>query len=76
MSAAPAAGLSPTPLTHGELRVLPYLQTHLTIREIGDGRLLVPQPCEHGSRVDYQGFPPAIGPNETLVFVVDLVEIR
>jgi LuxR family maltose regulon positive regulatory protein len=29
-----------TPLTPAELRLLPYLQTHLTIREIGD-RLFV-----------------------------------
>ncbi len=34
--AAPAAGLSPSPLTHGELRVLPYLQTHLTFAQIAE----------------------------------------
>ena len=34
------AGLGATPLTPAELRLLPYLQTHLTIREIGE-RLFV-----------------------------------
>ena len=34
VSAAPAAGLSASPLTHAELRVLPYLQTHLTFAQI------------------------------------------
>ena len=34
VSAAPAAELSASPLTHAELRVLPYLQTHLTFAQI------------------------------------------
>ena len=34
--------------------------------------LTIPPELAYGA----QGFPPAIGPNETLVFVVDLVEIR
>ena len=33
-------GLSRSPLTSAELRLLPYLQTHLTIREMGE-RLFV-----------------------------------
>ena len=32
--AAPAAALSASPLSHAELRVLPYLQTHLTFAQI------------------------------------------
>jgi peptidylprolyl isomerase len=34
--------------------------------------LTIPPELAYGA----QGFPPAIGPNETLVFVVDLLEIR
>jgi peptidylprolyl isomerase len=34
--------------------------------------LTIPPEMAYGA----QGFPPAIGPNETLVFVVDLLEIR
>ena len=37
---APAPGVAGGPLTPAELRLLPYLQTHLTIREIGE-RLFV-----------------------------------
>ena len=36
MLAAPAAALSSSPLTHAELRVLPYLQTHLTFAQIAE----------------------------------------
>ena len=34
VTTAPAAELSASPLTHAELRVLPYLQTHLTFAQI------------------------------------------
>ena len=34
-SVSPAGTSGPIPLTPAELRLLPYLQTHLTIREIG-----------------------------------------
>ncbi len=36
VSVVPAAGLGASPLTHAELRVLPYLQTHLTFAQIAD----------------------------------------
>ena len=39
-SSAPAGAAGGAPLTPAELRLLPYLQTHLTIREIGE-RLFV-----------------------------------
>ena len=39
-SSAPAGATGGSPLTPAELRLLPYLQTHLTIREIGE-RLFV-----------------------------------
>lgn len=40
LAAAPTASSGGPPLTPAELRLLPYLQTHLTIREIGE-RLFV-----------------------------------
>ena len=39
-SGAPAGATGGAPLSPAELRLLPYLQTHLTIREIGE-RLFV-----------------------------------
>jgi peptidylprolyl isomerase len=38
----------------------------------GRRMLTIPPELAYGA----QGFPPAIGPNETLVFVVDLLEVR
>jgi peptidylprolyl isomerase len=42
------------------------------MRQGGRRILTIPPEMAYGA----QGFPPAIGPNETLVFVVDLLEIR
>jgi peptidylprolyl isomerase len=42
------------------------------MREGGRRQLTVPPRLAYGA----QGSPPAIGPNETLVFVVDLVDLR
>ncbi len=42
------------------------------MKEGGRRILTIPPELAYGA----QGFPPAIGPNETLVFVVDLLEIR
>jgi peptidylprolyl isomerase len=42
------------------------------MRQGGRRILTIPPELAYGA----QGFPPAIGPNETLVFVVDLLEIR
>ena len=45
-----APGVSP--LTPAELRLLPYLQTHLTIREIGDRLFVSRNTAELGDRLD------------------------
>jgi peptidylprolyl isomerase len=42
------------------------------MRRGGRRMLTIPPEQAYGT----QGFPPAIGPNETLVFVIDLLEIR
>ncbi|HEV2075023.1 MAG TPA: FKBP-type peptidyl-prolyl cis-trans isomerase [Thermoleophilaceae bacterium] len=42
------------------------------LREGGRRRLIIPPDLAYGR----QGAPPDIGPNETLVFVIDLVDIR
>lgn len=42
------------------------------MKEEGRRRLVIPPDLAYGSA----GAPPAIGPDETLVFVVDLVEVR
>jgi peptidylprolyl isomerase len=42
------------------------------MRKGGRRELVIPPEQAYGS----QGSPPAIGPNETLIFVVDLVDIR
>jgi peptidylprolyl isomerase len=53
-------------------RVIPgWDQGVAGMREGGRRKLIIPPELAYGA----QGFPPAIGPNETLVFVVDLLEI-
>ena len=42
------------------------------MRKGGRRKLTIPPRLAYGA----EGFPPAIGPNETLVFVVDLIEIQ
>jgi peptidylprolyl isomerase len=41
------------------------------MREGGRRRLVIPPELAYGA----QGFPPAIAPNETLIFVIDLLEV-
>jgi peptidylprolyl isomerase len=47
-------------------------QGFVGMRRGGRRMLTIPPELAYGA----QGFPPAIGPNETLVFVVDLLAIR
>ena len=57
----------------GAGRVIPGWDQGLVGMKVGGRRMLtIPPELAYGE----QGFPPAIGPNETLVFVVDLLEIR
>jgi FKBP-type peptidyl-prolyl cis-trans isomerase len=42
------------------------------MREGGRRQLVIPPDLAYGP----QGQPPVIGPNETLVFVVDLVKVK
>ncbi len=48
----PAGVTAAAPLTPAELRVLPYLQTHLSIREIGERLLRLTQHSQQRSRLD------------------------
>ena len=65
-------GGQPVPFPIGQGAVIPGFDEGLQGMRPGGRRLLViPPDLAYGA----QGSPPAIGPNETLVFVVDLVEI-
>ena len=65
-------GGQPVPFPIGQGAVIPGFDEGLQGMRPGGRRLLViPPDLAYGA----QGAPPAIGPNETLVFVVDLVEI-
>jgi peptidylprolyl isomerase len=56
----------------GQAGVIPGWNTGLVGAKAGERRLLVIPPAEgYGA----QGSPPNIGPNETLIFVVDIVSV-
>jgi peptidylprolyl isomerase len=62
----------PFPFPLGQQRVIDGWDKGVVGMRVGGRRMLtVPPELAYGA----QGFPPAIGPNETLVFVVDLLEI-
>jgi peptidylprolyl isomerase len=62
----------PFPLPLGQGQVIEGWDRGLVGMRVGGRRMLtIPPELAYGA----QGFPPAIGPNETLVFVVDLLEI-
>jgi peptidylprolyl isomerase len=63
----------PFPFPLGGGQVIPGWDRGIVGMKVGGRRILtIPPELAYGA----QGFPPAIGPNETLVFVVDLLEIR
>ncbi|HEU5142674.1 MAG TPA: FKBP-type peptidyl-prolyl cis-trans isomerase [Solirubrobacterales bacterium] len=63
----------PFTFTLGAGEVIPgWDQGVAGMKEGGQRQLLVPGNLAYGQA----GFPPAIGPNETLVFVVDLLAVR
>jgi peptidylprolyl isomerase len=68
-----AAGREPFPLTLGNGEVITGWDKGIVGMKVGGRReLTIPPGMAYGA----QGRPPDIGPNETLVFVVDLVDIQ
>jgi peptidylprolyl isomerase len=63
----------PFPFPLGGGQVIEGWDRGIVGMRVGGRRMLtIPPELAYGA----QGFPPAIGPNETLVFVVDMLEIR
>jgi peptidylprolyl isomerase len=63
----------PFPFLLGRGQVIEGWDRGIVGMKVGGRRMLtIPPELAYGS----QGFPPAIGPNETLVFVFDMLEIR
>jgi peptidylprolyl isomerase len=66
-------GAEPFPFTLGENRVIPGWEQGIEGMKAGGRReLVIPPNLAYGST----GSPPVIGPNETLIFVVDLEAIN
>jgi peptidylprolyl isomerase len=61
----------PVPLGSGQV-IEGWEKGLVGMRQGGRRELVIPPELGYGAR----GFPPAIAPNETLVFVIDAVEIR
>lgn len=65
-------GAEPLPVTLGAGGVIPGWEQGLAGMKVGGRReLIIPPDLAYGA----QGSPPKIGPNETLVFVVDLQQL-
>jgi peptidylprolyl isomerase len=63
----------PFPLTLGAGSVIPGWEQGIEGMKVGGRReLIIPPELAYGEA----GAPPAIGPNETLVFVIDLLEVN
>ena len=63
----------PFPFTLGEGQVIPGWDQGVAGMKVGGRReLIIPPELAYGKT----GSPPAIGPNETLVFVIDLLEVN
>jgi peptidylprolyl isomerase len=62
----------PLPLTLGAGRVIPGWEQGIEGMKVGGRReLIIPPELAYGET----GYPPSIAPNETLVFVIDLLEV-
>ena len=70
-SRAAAAAAGGPPLTPAELRLLPYLQTHLTIAEIGERLFVSRNTVSLGGRLDL----PQVGRLLAHAAVVEATEI-
>jgi peptidylprolyl isomerase len=63
----------PFPFTLGSNSVIPGWEKGIVGMKVGSRReLIIPPELAYGSA----GSPPAIGPDETLIFVVDLLEVK
>lgn len=63
----------PLPLTLGTGGVIPGWEQGIEGMKVGGRReLIIPPELAYGEA----GYPPSIGPNETLVFVIDLLEVE
>lgn len=63
----------PLPLALGAGKVIPGWEQGIEGMKVGGRReLIIPPELAYGEA----GYPPAIGPNETLVFVIDLLEVE
>lgn len=63
----------PLPLTLGEGRVIPGWEQGIEGMKVGGRReLIIPPSLAYGP----EGRPPVIGPNETLIFVIDLLAVN
>ncbi len=63
----------PFPLTLGAGSVIPGWEQGIEGMKVGGRReLIIPPELAYGEA----GYPPAIAPNETLVFVIDLLEVN
>lgn len=63
----------PFPLTLGEGLVIPGWEEGIEGMKVGGRReLIIPPNLAYGSA----GSPPVIGPNETLIFVIDLLKVE
>jgi peptidylprolyl isomerase len=63
----------PFPLTLGAGGVIPGWEKGIEGMKVGGRReLIIPPNLAYGP----EGYPPSIGPNETLIFVIDLLAVR
>ena len=70
---APSSAGSPFPVQLGSGSVIPGWEKGLLgIKKGGRRKLTIPPELGYGA----EGYPPDIPPNETLVFVIDAIEVE